>query len=351
VIRLLIVTTVHPADDPRIRQKYVRTLAGEFDVTFAAKGPPPVEVDGFRWRELRGRRVRRWFRALRLMMTCGADVAAIHDPELIPAGLILRAVRRTPVVFDLHENLPAVAYTRGSIPRPLRPLTALAARFALSLADRFLVVTAAEAGYQTLVRRPLPVFPNFPDSGTLPPLAAEPRTGVIYVGDVTEQRGAPTLLEAVALADVGPLVFAGRCRSDLRRRLLERAEALDVDVSIRGWMPHDEAMQLVGASRVGVSPLHDLPNYRDSLPTKTLEYLAMGTPVIASDLPGTREVIDGLPGVRLVPAGSVEALAEALASVDETLIAAAVDGATDVRVRFRWPADDVRAFYRSLVAG
>jgi glycosyltransferase involved in cell wall biosynthesis len=209
-------------------------------------------------------------------------------------------------------------------------------------------VTLAETGYNTLFGSVRPVFPNYPLEGSLPEVSGRARAGVVYVGDVTRQRGAMTLLEAGAEADAGPVIYVGRCDPILRRELLERAAELGVDIELRGWMPYAEAMEVVGAAAVGVSPLHDIPNYRHSLPTKTLEYLAMGTPVIASDLPGTAGVIGELPGVQLVRPGDVTELAGALRADRVALATDAMAGAANIRRQFTWPEDDVRAFYSSL---
>jgi glycosyltransferase involved in cell wall biosynthesis len=347
--RLLVVTSVHPSDDPRIREKLIRTLDTSFDVTYASKPPGPVEQTGLRWRSLGGGRFVRWLAALRLMLTERVDVIVFHDPELIPAGILTRLVRRIPIVFDLHENVPAQMLTKTSVPRLLRFPLLLAARFWLACADRTLDVTLAEDGYQALFRSPRPVFPNYPEADGFPEYDTGSRAGIVYVGDVTEQRGAMTLLDAAAAAGDTEIVYVGRCSDVLRRRLLDRAAGLGVDIEILGWRPHEEAMAIAGRARVGVSPLHDVPNYRHSLPTKTLEYLALGTPVIASDLPGTRAVIGSLPGVRLVSPGSVAALTEALAAVDDDLVKSAISGAEAVRQRFRWPSAAVIDYYVSLV--
>ena len=75
-------------------------------------------------------------------------------------------------------------------------------------------------------------------------------------------------------------------------------------------------------------------------------------PVLASDLPGTAEVIDGLPGVRLLPPRDVgawrDALVEALA--DPSVRQAARGGAEAVRARFRWPAERLRVVYAAALA-
>ena len=92
---------------------------------------------------------------------------------------------------------------------------------------------------------------------------------------------------------------------------------------------------------VGLSPLLDTPNYRRSLPTKVLEYLAVGVPTLASDLSGTRVVVQGKPGVVLVPPGDLDAWTEALQAItaDGELRAAARNGVAAIRETFVWRSD------------
>ena len=121
-------------------------------------------------------------------------------------------------------------------------------------------------------------------------------------------------------------------------------------VVAEGIASNPEAIRLISRAAVGLVPLLDVPNYRDSQPTKLLEYLAMGVPVVASDLPGTRELVESLNAVRLVPPGDAKSMA---AAIEESLargwLRAAIDQADEVRAKFRWPRQEVRSFYGSLV--
>ena len=106
----------------------------------------------------------------------------------------------------------------------------------------------------------------------------------------------------------------------------------------------------MGRHAVALSLLHDLPNYRESLPTKLLEYLAMGVPVVASDLPASRRVLGEVAGVVWVPPGDRQAVAAAVDRVitDPDIAAAAVSPAPGIRDRYRWPAEQVRRFYAEV---
>jgi glycosyltransferase involved in cell wall biosynthesis len=352
-VTVLVVSTVHQADDPRIRERTIRSLAAEFDVRYAAKPPAPIEGDDHEWVPLDDGRVVRWFRALAQMMRGEVELVSLHDHELIPAGLVARMLRRIPVVVDVHEDAPALILRREWVPAGLRkPLAWIAARL-LGAAERFCHVTLAEPGYRRLFRDDHPVFPNYPAPGGLPGPAADGGY-VVYVGDVTEARGALDMIEAVAAAEAAlPLVVVGRCPGDIAERMERLATERGVDLTLTGWLPHGEAMQRAASASVGLSLLHDLPNYRHSMPTKLIEYLQLGIPVVASDLPGSREGTAGLAGIRFVEPGEPAAAAGEIDAVvgDAALRTDLAEGSADLRTRLVWPEAALRAFYRDLLSG
>jgi len=58
-------------------------------------------------------------------------------------------------------------------------------------------------------------------------------------------------------------------------------------------MPAYEGWPIIAQCHVGLAVLHPIPNYVESYPTKTFEYMAMGLPVIASNFPLYREIVEG----------------------------------------------------------
>jgi glycosyltransferase involved in cell wall biosynthesis len=343
----LVVTTVHRPDDTRVRERLLRSLTADFQIRYAARRPGPSDPSDLEWVPLGGRRIRRNLAALRICLFTRWDLLVVHDPELLPAAMLSRLTRRRPVVFDVHENIPATALTRSWVPTRLRrPLSAVLGR-ALHLAERILTITLAEPGYEVLFRRDHVVFPNYPDTAAYP--GPEPGARrVVYLGDVTEERGATVAVEACALAGV-PLTFVGRAPQELRERLGELASDRD-SVRFTGELPNPAALEEARGAGVGISPLLDIPNYRESAPTKILEYLAVGLPVVASDLPGTRRLVEGLEAVELVAPGDVGETAGAIERCLEPAVrSAAARQIPEVRDRYRWPGAEVAAFYRELV--
>lgn len=345
--RLLVITSVHRPDDPRIRAKLIPSLAADWDVTYATADPGPSDDTGLTWIRLSGGRLRRWLGGTRHILARGWGIVAVHDPELLP-GALVRGMLGRPTVFDLHENLPALFRTRGWVPGPLRSPLSLITRALLRLSERLITITLAEAGYQGLFRRDHPVIANH-----LPPQLPEPGEVeappfLVYLGDITEERGAFLALEAAAGAGQR-LVMIGRVSPPrLADRLQRRARELGVDIDLVGELAHPQALaRIVGAS-AGLSPLLDVENYRHSLPTKVPEYLALGLPVLASDLPGTRLPTERFAGMRFVAPGDAGAWREAGAALaaDPGWRRRARDELESVRAAFSWSEARVRDVYR-----
>lgn len=128
-------------------------------------------------------------------------------------------------------------------------------------------------------------------------------------------------------------------------RLLERARALGIEdrVHLPGRVPRGAAWQWVQALDVVTVPRLDREVTRTVTPQKPIEALALGRPVVLSDLPALRETVtaeDGSVHGDLVPSGSPDALADALLALaedDEGRARRAADGRR-VAAERTWPA-------------
>ena len=345
---VLVITTVHTPDDTRIRERLIRTLSQTWNVIYGAPLPGPTDISGLSWLPLRGGRLRRGFEAFRLLLREKWDVAVVHDPELIPAAVIARLIRRRPVIFDVHEDLSAQVATKSWVPILLRIPTRWLARALFRLAEAWLTVTLAETGYRKLFRKAHVVFPNYPHFANWPEPVRKGNGRAVYVGDVQEARGILEAIEACGRSGT-PLSVIGPTSIDFENRMHRAAQESDAELRLEGRLANPEAVDRIGQASVGLSPLRPLPNYIHSLPTKTLEYLAMGIPVVATDLPGTREALGGLDAVWLVPPGDAVAMGIAIdEAASSNAKEAAYAQAGTVREKYAWPHDEVEEFYLSV---
>lgn len=180
------------------------------------------------------------------------------------------------------------------------------------------------------------------------PAAARERLGLpragLWVGTVTsmvDYEGLDTLLDAVALAraagrDVrAALVGDGVSRPGLVRRVHESGLA-DV-VVLPGRVPGAEAILWHEALDVFAVPRRDTPVCRMVTPLKPMEAMALGRPVLASDLPALAEVLGSPTAGLLLPAGDASAWASAFdAAGDAAWRAAAGERGRAHAARHTW---------------
>jgi colanic acid/amylovoran biosynthesis glycosyltransferase len=142
----------------------------------------------------------------------------------------------------------------------------------------------------------------------VPKPSGDPR--LVCVGRLCEQKGQLLLIEACArLLHVGGrfelvLVGDGPMRRDVER--LAASLGIQQAVTITGWQDAQQVQDWVRSARAMV-----LPSFAEGLPVAIMESLALRTPVITTYVAGIPELVDASCGW-LVPAGSVEALAEAI---------------------------------------
>jgi glycosyltransferase involved in cell wall biosynthesis len=131
---------------------------------------------------------------------------------------------------------------------------------------------------------------------------------LLAIGRHEWQKGYDVLVQAlpdVAVPDLLVLI-AGRQGAETAR-LSARIESVRGADKVRLLGPRDDIGDLLTAADALV-----MPSRTEGLPGTLIEGLALEIPIVASDIPPVREVVDGLPGVTLVPVGEPGSLARAL---------------------------------------
>ncbi len=242
----------------------------------------------------------------------GFDVIQAHNP---PDVLFLVAAFYKPLgkkfIFDHNDLAPEIYQSRfkkssGPTLRLLRLLEKMSAR----LADAVLVVHP-EAPARHLRANGIPpskvfVAINAPDLDRFRALRPNGRTPgrqdgttLGYVGHLGPQDGLDYLLRSVRhLAyELGRENF--HCLvvgdGDALAALKEMARELGVDrfVTFTGRLPWNEAMELLSTVDICVDPSPENPINLKTMTVKSMEYMALGKPVVAYDLPGVRNATLG----------------------------------------------------------
>jgi glycosyltransferase involved in cell wall biosynthesis len=304
--KIVHLTSAHPRNDTRIFIKQCRTLAAHgYDVTLVVADDQGDDVqDGVTIADV-GRlpgRLKRIFTTTRRVrdkaLALDADIYQLHDPELLPVGLRLKRLGKT-VIFDSHEDVPSQLLAKpylGPVSGKLLSLAfSLVERYACSRFDGIIAATPFIRDKFLGMNRCTVDVNNFPMVGELD--SAAPWTNkqdeVCYVGGIGEIRGIRELIQAALCL-----------RTPARLNLVGKFSESDVEAEVRthpGWsrvnaygvLDRKGVRDVMARSVAGIVTFHPLPNHLDSHPTKMFEYMSSGIPVIASDFPLWRDIIEG----------------------------------------------------------
>jgi glycosyltransferase involved in cell wall biosynthesis len=347
-MRICVCTVVHHPEDARILHRQIRALldAGH-EITYiapfrACNVTPWAEVTPVDVPRAVGRKRLTALRAARRLLARHApyaDLVLLHDPELLLAVPRRRSVRAK-VIWDVHEDTAAALSAKGWVPGPLRVLARpLVRRIELRAEKRYRLLLAEE-GYRSRFRREHPVVPNTTYVPDAPPDPPGDRR-VVYIGHLSAARGALDMIEAARkLSGEGIAVeLIGAADFEIRQPL--RDAQREGILRWYGFVPNDRALRIAEGAMAGFALLHDEPNYRHSMPTKVVEYMAHGIPVITTPNPPAVDIVTPS-GCGLVvpfqdPAGAVEAVRRLH---DDPALRAdlAKRGYETARDRFHWPA-------------
>jgi glycosyltransferase involved in cell wall biosynthesis len=230
-----------------------------------------------------------------------ADIYHLHDPELLPIGLLLK-IRGRDVIYDAHEDVPRDIMLKTYIPLIPRWLIAQAARVVekgmaalldgVVVAGDHMVVGFAAARRVAAVRNYASLDSFIDHPGPMKRCAGPVR--LVYVGHVAPLRGVGKVIEALALLP-GDLDVRLELYGDMDEDAadaLSAAIAGSARVAYRGPVDHADVPRRLAEADIGIACLQPVRTYVEALPTKLFEYLAAGLPVIGSDFPNYREVLD-----------------------------------------------------------
>lgn len=361
-------TSVHSRYDTRIFLKECRSVAaaGHETVLVVADGLPSETRDSVRIVGARkfSSRWKRIFLAPKVVLAkaleVNADIYHLHDPELLTIALALKRAGKL-VVFDAHEDLPKQILTKAYIWKPIRGLLASLVRGYESYICRKLsaVVTATPAICDKFLEiNPATVdINNFPLPGEL---AAEPsarqelQKQVCYVGGITNIRGIRQLADSMSLVTSGVrLKLAGPFGDKnlaAEVRLMPGWELVDE----LGVLGRTEVRDLLASSMAGIVTFLPAPNHVEAQPNKMFEYMSAGVPVIASNFPLWREIIEGNECGLCVDPMDPKAIAEAIdwiATHPEDARRMGENGKQAVLERYNWLAEERKLvkLYESLL--
>lgn len=368
IMKIAHLTSVHARYDTRIFYKECRSLAAAgHDVTLiVADGNGNESRDGVRILDA-GKASSRLGRMLSsvnavcsLAISIGADVYHLHDPELLRA--VSRISRREArIVFDAHEDLPRQILSKPWIPTPLRSFASWGAELVENrMVRRLDGIVAATPHIRERFR---PFNPHVIDVNNYPlpdELTAASSAGnasicrsqICYVGGITHVRGIGPLVRALALMPDVTLALCGRFQEaglEAEMRTLPGWRQVD----FRGQVDRVGVRQVMAESMAGVVTLLPTPAYLEALPVKMFEYMSAELPVIASDFPLWRRIVEDAGAGVCIDPQSPEEIARAICGLRDDpsgAVRMGQAGRKAVLDRYNWSheAAKLTGFYQGL---
>ncbi len=298
-------TSVHPATDIRIFNKECITLriAG-FKVDFVVPGATSEFVGGIQIHgveKIEGSRYKRMTHTVRRVfekaLEIDADIYHFHDPELIPVGLKLKKKNKI-VIYDVHEDVPRQILTKKWLPGYSKQIVSFIFEMYENISvKKFDLIVAAtphiEERFKKLKVRTVNVN-NYP----IQTVNVESNVSwsnkkdmVCYAGGLSALRGMNEMIDAIELQPMMKLGIAGRFSVNNERETVSQKKGWSQVIEY-GYVDQKTVKEIYSESIAGLVLLHPMPSYLVSLPVKMFEYMSAGIPVIASDFPLWKEIIN-----------------------------------------------------------
>ncbi len=249
----------------------------------------------------------------KFLMEGNFDAVHVHDMRI--GNIVLKASKNLPVhtILDLHENRPEIMkyYEHvNSFPGNVLIYPSIWKKWEERLVQKYdeVIVVTNESRQHISSKYKIPerkviVFPN-----TVSPSFYEKyevnkdiikRFGndyvLLYIGETGVRRGLETVLKAMkklkrSIPNI-KLVILGKSTNDANLKRMSGEYQIEENISFEGFLPMDLFQSYILASDVCISPLTRNLHHDTTLANKIFQYMSMGVPVLVSDCPAQKNIV------------------------------------------------------------
>lgn len=293
-----------------------------------------------------------------------AKVYHFHDPELLLIAPLL-LIGGAKVIYDSHEDIPRSLLTREWIPSIFKkPLSFTFEVFENTVSRMLSGIIGATphiaSRFKQINKNTIDInnFPlqseidNYCKISELRELNTERHESVCYIGGINKIRGIKEIISSMKYCNIN-LTLAG---------WFESKNVEDEATSTSGWekvnyvgtVSRGEVSEILASSLAGLVIFHPVPNHINAQPNKIFEYMSAGIPVIASNFPLWKEIIESHNCGICVDPLDKNAIAEAITHLKNNPEKAknmGRNGRDAVISKFNWSIEEQKLFdfYKELL--
>jgi glycosyltransferase involved in cell wall biosynthesis len=291
------------------------------------------------------------------------DEVQVHNlPDFLVFAALIPKLMGARIILDLHDLMPEFYAERHD--RAMDHWLVRLIRWQESLSCRFAdhVITVTELWRQSLIHRGQPadkitVVMNVADDRIFRPATAPlPRNGhfqLIYHGVLGQRHGLDIALKAIdqvrsAAPDIQFLIHGWGEYSSTLHRLVQQMALQDHVTFSTAELATSDLPKLLETANLAIVPYRNGVFTGGILPTKLMEYAALGIPVVAARTPGIAAYFDERT-VRLFSPGDVDELASCILTLytDRPQLEELSQNIRRFNDRYSWK--QVSAQYKSLI--
>ena len=250
-----------------------------------------------------------------------------HEPDSLLVSFLLKTrFPQVKVIYDCHEFHPQ-SFTEH-FPNPFRNLI----KILIEITENYLVsrIEAVVTVNDRLVERfskqneSITLLPNYPKKDIFRnerrkrTILSTDTVHLIYVGLVSSDRGVFRMVEVIRELEKSvdiKLTLIGKCSSEsLKKEFIQKVNKFKLRKKIQymGHLPHNETIEHLMNADIALFLVNNKERYHWGESTKYFEYSAASLPIIISDLPAKRSLIEKNKNGILVNYDSVEEIVNAV---------------------------------------
>lgn len=307
----------------------------------------------------------------RVVNACQLEALIIRDIPMALAGIWVAWLQQIPCYLDMAEPYPEMlagyqVLQRKSLPKAILNWAVRNPRFAQHV-ERMVCGLASHVFpvsidmQKNLIRKQVPPekisvvhntpllsdfpAPTYDISQNDPRYDRNAQLTVAYIGELTEARGLPLVIEGMSqvkqLSLPIKLIIIGGGRYESRVRQLIQDLNLSDHIHCTGWVSHREAYAWMSKADVGLIPHLQTAHNHLTVPNKIFDYMAGHLPVLSAKLESLEEILKATGAGFVFPEYTAESFVDTLLRLRDPTVRFKLgqNGRRAFRSRYHWEHD------------